>query len=375
MGLSARAKVLISLIKEVKAKRVAEIGLGRGRTTRAVLESDCSDIIEEYWAVDPWSTAHSRDAWCRDQSFFDKEAWDVYRYMCFFPQLKVVRMTSIEASKLFLHYERYVAGKYFDLVFIDAEHDYDNVKRDILAWYPLVKEGGIICGHDYASRELGVIKAVDEIYGENNVEVIRPGSVWWVQKGLVGKKQYIDRETGIWDLKIAKKRHRCDDKLAEYIATTYKSVNSIADVGCGKGDYCKYLKEYGVPIVHGYEGTVDIKEIAVYDDIIVIDLTKRRYVGIDYDLVLCLEVGEHVPQKYEQVFIDNICEFMNKDLILSWAIPGQGGAGHFNEQPNKYIIDEFAKRGLTFDKDASTKLRDAASFKWFKNTLMKFKKV
>ena len=374
MGLSARAEVLISLIKEVKAKRVAEIGLGRGRTTRAVLESDCNDIIEEYWAVDPWSIVHSRDAWCRDQNFFDKEAWDVYRYMCFFPQLKVVRMTSIEASKLFLHYKRYVAGKYFDLVFIDAEHDYDNVKRDILAWYPLVKEGGIICGHDYASREPGVIKAVNEIYGEDNVEVIHPGSVW-VKKGLVAKKQYIDRETGIWDLKIAKKRHRYDDKLAECIATMYKSVTSIADVGCGIGDYCKYLKEQGIPIVHGYEGTIGIKEIASYDDITTIDLTKRRCVGIDYKLVLCLEVGEHIPKTHEQVFIDNICEFMNKDLILSWGIPGQGGAGHFNEQPNEYVIDEFTKRGLIFDEDFSMRLRDAASFKWFKNTLMKFEKV
>jgi SAM-dependent methyltransferase len=374
MGLSARAEVLISLIKEVKAKRVAEIGLGRGRTTRAVLESDCNDIIEEYWAVDPWSIAHSRDAWCRDQNFFDKEAWDVYRYMCFFPQLKVIRMTSVEASKLFSHYEKYVAGKYFDLVFIDAEHDYDNVKRDILAWYPLVKEGGIICGHDYASREPGVVKAVNEVYGEDNIKVIHPGSVW-VKRGLMAKKQYIDRETGIWDLKIAKKRHRYDDKLVEYIAATYKPAKSVADLGCGKGDYCKYLKEHGIPLVHGYEGTPDIKKISTYDDITVIDLTKRRYVGTSYDLVLCLEVGEHIPQKYEQILIDNICEFIGKDLILSWAIPGQGGAGHFNEQPNEYIIDEFTKRGLIFDEDSSMRLRDAASFKWFKNTLMKFEGV
>lgn len=192
---------------------------------------------------------------------------------------------------------------------------------------------------------------------------------------IMNKKQYIDRETGIWSLETAKKRHRYDDKLVEYIATTYKPVNSIADVGCGKGDYCKYLKEYGIPIVHGYEGTIDIKGIATYDDIIVIDLTKRRYVGVDYDLVLCLEVGEHIPQKYEQVFIDNLCMYVNRDLILSWAIPKQGGAGHFNEQSNKYIIDEFAKRGLTFDKDASTKLRNAAGFRWFKNTLMKFEGV
>jgi len=188
----------------------------------------------------------------------------------------------------------------------------------------------------------------------------------------MAKKQYIDRETGIWSLEIAKKRHRYDSKFAEYIAAVYKFVDSIADIGCGKGDYCKHLKDSGISIVHGYEGTPDIKKIAVYNDITVIDLTKRRHVGTDYELVLCLEVGEHIPQKYEQIFIDNVCEFINKDLILSWAIPGQGGAGHFNEQPNEYIIDEFIKRGLIFDEDSSMKLRDAASFRWFKNTIMKF---
>jgi len=177
---STRASVLIKLIKEVQAEYVVEVGVSRGRTTRAVLRSDCSDIIKEYWAVDPWSTVYSRDSGRRGkkQAFFDKQAWNVYKYMCFFPQLKIIRMPSVEASKLFWHYKRYVAETYLDLVFIDAEHDYNNVKRDILVWQPLVKEGGIICGHDYASREKGVIKAVNEIYGEDNIEVIRPGSVW-----------------------------------------------------------------------------------------------------------------------------------------------------------------------------------------------------
>lgn len=180
MGISARASVLTKLIKEVGAEYVVEVGVGRGRTTRAVLRSDCNDIIKEYWAVDPWSTVYSRDSGRRGkkQDFFDELAQNVYKYMCFFPQLKIIRMPSVDASKLFLHYKKYVTEKYFDLAFIDAEHDYENVKKDILAWHPLVKEGGIICGHDYASREKDVIKAVNEIYGVDNIEVMRPGSVW-----------------------------------------------------------------------------------------------------------------------------------------------------------------------------------------------------
>ncbi len=182
-------------------------------------------------------------------------------------------------------------------------------------------------------------------------------------------------KTGIWDLSTAKKRHRHDEKLAEYLTTMYSSASSIADVGCGMGYYCKCFKDSGVPTVHGYEGTVNIKEIAAYDDIMVVDLTKERWVGIDYDLVLCLEVGEHIPKEYEQVFIDNLCRYVSKDLILSWAVPGQGGAGHVNELSNEYIIGEFIKRGLVFNEDSSNKLRESASLKWFENTLMKFEGV
>ena len=186
--------------------------------------------------------------------------------------------------------------------------------------------------------------------------------------------KYIDRETGIWSIEVAKKRHRFDRELAEYIARAYYP-KKMADVGCGDGSYCKFFKGSNWPIVHGYEGTPEINSLGIYNDIMVVDLTKRRYVDIDYDLVLCLEVGEHIPQKYEQVFIDNLCEYVHKDLILSWAIPGQGGAGHFNEQPNEYVIKEFSKRGLAFDRAQSEKLRGAASLRWFVNTLMVYERV
>lgn len=53
-----------------------------------------------------------------------------------------------------------------DFVFIDANHDYESVKNDILAWMPKIKNGGILAGHDYFGS--GVKQAVDEILGEKN---------------------------------------------------------------------------------------------------------------------------------------------------------------------------------------------------------------
>lgn len=67
-----------------------------------------------------------------------------------------IRLTSVEASKLY-------QDNSLDFVLIDANHDYEPVKEDILAWLPKVKSGGVIAGDDYPWP--GVTKAVQETLG------------------------------------------------------------------------------------------------------------------------------------------------------------------------------------------------------------------
>ena len=181
-------------------------------------------------------------------------------------------------------------------------------------------------------------------------------------------------ETGIWSLETAKKKHRYDIMLAAKMAHIFWVPKRAADLGCGRGAYCRILKGCVWPVLVGFEGTPIFISLGVYDKIMTLYLIKRRWVAINYDFVLCLEIGEHIPKKYEQVFIDNVCEFVSKDLVLSWGIPGQGGTGHFNEQPNEYIVAEFEKRGLKFDKKKSQVLRDISTKGWFKNTIMVFER-
>lgn len=66
-----------------------------------------------------------------------------------------------------------------DFVFIDADHSYDAVRRDIEAWRPKVKPGGWLGGHDYNQKFPGVIRAVDFAFGKPNV-ITLPGSIWSV---------------------------------------------------------------------------------------------------------------------------------------------------------------------------------------------------
>ena len=66
-----------------------------------------------------------------------------------------------------------------DLVFVDADHSYDGVQRDVSAWWPKVKFKGQMLGHDYGRKEYGVTEAVHEIFGtvENPAR-----SIWRVAK-------------------------------------------------------------------------------------------------------------------------------------------------------------------------------------------------
>lgn len=67
-----------------------------------------------------------------------------------------IRMSSVEAAKLY-------PDNSLEFVFIDANHEYEAVKADIEAWYPKVRKGGHIAGHDYISDER-VMRAANEFF-------------------------------------------------------------------------------------------------------------------------------------------------------------------------------------------------------------------
>lgn len=69
----------------------------------------------------------------------------------------------------------------FDIIFIDADHSYTAAKKDILAWLPKVRKGGVLAGHDFNVRYYGVIKAVDEVLDIDNIK-IEDDSVWIFKK-------------------------------------------------------------------------------------------------------------------------------------------------------------------------------------------------
>ena len=83
--------------------------------------------------------------------------------------INVIQSDSAEAAS---HFD----DESLDGVFIDAAHDYDSVVKDVAAWFPKVKPGGIFAGHDYPWHE--VKRAVDEHAAANGYTIEQIGRVW-----------------------------------------------------------------------------------------------------------------------------------------------------------------------------------------------------
>lgn len=88
-------------------------------------------------------------------------------------KFKAIRQPSDEASKLF-------QSASIDVMFIDMEHTFEAVTQDIRLWFPKVKTGGWIAGHDYRKSWPGVVKAVRGQFDTNRI--VSQNNCWMVQK-------------------------------------------------------------------------------------------------------------------------------------------------------------------------------------------------
>jgi tryptophanyl-tRNA synthetase len=182
-------------------------------------------------------------------------------------------------------------------------------------------------------------------------------------------------ETGYWNGETAHIHHVHSKELSEWICDFLKEdKNKITyDFGCGLGNYLKDLQEKGFSNLIGYEADPSKKK--VFEPIISKDLTIPFVLPIGGN-VISLEVGEHIPKKYQDIYLDNITNNCNNYLITSWAIRGQAGFGHVNCLDNHEIIPEIEKRGFKYlekeSMSARSIIKDNAA--WFRNTILIFKK-
>jgi len=69
-----------------------------------------------------------------------------------------------------------------DYIYIDGDHRYSEVKKDIENYWNKVEDGGLLAGHDFATNETGVIQAVTEFAVKNNLKLNVLNTDWWILK-------------------------------------------------------------------------------------------------------------------------------------------------------------------------------------------------
>ena len=123
----------------------------------------------------------------------------------------------------------------------------------------------------------------------------------------------------------------------------------LVDLGAGCGVYSHFFAQKGVDVV-AIDGTTPPAEHSYPVVIHTRDLTEPfENVWGRFDLALCLEVAEHIPEEHAGAFLDNITRFSDR-LVLSAAQPNQGGHHHVNERPKRYWVAKLAEKGFAYNR-------------------------
>lgn len=112
---------------------------------------------------------------------------------------------------------------------------------------------------------------------------------------------------------------------------------SVLDIGCGGGEWLRAFSAAGA-LVAG----VDIATTEFFQ----YDLTKPLDLDMLFDLVLCVEVAEHLPEESADTLVDTIVRHASQAVVFSAALPGQEGLHHVNCQPHEYWHQKFEQRGF-----------------------------
>lgn len=140
----------------------------------------------------------------------------------------------------------------------------------------------------------------------------------------------------------------------DYVISRF-GINSVMDLGSGMGYSSQYFHNKGLKVL-AVDGMIENCRKAIYPTIH-LDLTLAKTVT-KVDLVHCQEVVEHI----EEAYLDNLLSSLacGKFILMTNALPGQGGYHHVNEQPTEYWINNLRNYNCEVLLEDSNRIRKLA---------------
>jgi FkbM family methyltransferase len=181
-NLCTEKRGLASLVNKMYPKGIGvEIGVLRGEFSKIILErweQGTLYMVDTWRHIGEYVDLNGRD----DQYHYDCMTQTARNIKDYQDRAHMIRMDSVQSSHIF-------PDEYFDFIFIDADHSYQAVVRDLESWWPKIKKGGLFCGDDYIpddgdiwlinhddgtqqyAGKFGVRKAVNEFAQQNGLKI------------------------------------------------------------------------------------------------------------------------------------------------------------------------------------------------------------
>ncbi len=167
-----------TLLINIGAEIICEVGVREGIHLQGLLVP----CVKQAVAVDIWKDTGiiSQNDENLSQDVLDAQYKHVLNMAYKDLRINIVKDFSINAAKQF-------PDNYFDFVYLDADHTEESVYQDLCAWWPKVRSGGILSGHDYSVATIhvkfGVIEAISRFMKQNTVSLYTDNdSDWFIPK-------------------------------------------------------------------------------------------------------------------------------------------------------------------------------------------------
>lgn len=145
--------------------------------------------------------------------------------------------------------------------------------------------------------------------------------------------------------------------------------SSVLDLGCGMGNYLSLFADAGCR-VFGLEGSAaGLNRISSRVFAMQYDLRLPLNINQTFDLVMSIEVAEHIPRRYSRNLVRSLCKHSNGLVLFAAAPPGTPGDDHINCRDRRFWDHLFSEHGYRFDQRESEQLSELATkagvARWF----------